>query len=256
MEVLTKHGVKTDKSFGQHFLISERVVSDIVRASAGFAGVLEIGPGPGVLTRWLLEDRAVEAIEIDDRILGVLAEYAAGVTIHSGDALEIVWRDLIERLSAPVGIVSNMPYNITGPLLEKVAQCSELIEGAVLMMQKEVADKIRAKVGDRNRGAVSVNLQRLFHVEFVSLASGGCFMPPPKVDSSVLKLTPREDRLIGTERARFERVVRAGFKMPRKTLANNLRGLVSVDELDLKPSIRPHELTEAEWEMVAGIAPE
>lgn len=255
--MLAKHGVRTDKRFGQHFLVSTRVVSSIVGAAEGLAGILEIGPGPGVLTRFLVADGAsVTAVELDRRVLPVLAEFAPGAAVLSADALAMDWEALLGDLPLPRGIVSNMPYNITGPLLDRVGGVSGLIDRAVLMMQKEVADKIMALPGDRTRGAVSVNLQAVFRVSPVCGVPGGCFMPPPKVDSSVLLFVPREDRLEGVERERFERVVRAGFRMPRKTLANNLKGVVDLDGLGLKESVRPHELTEDEWRRVAAYVPE
>ncbi len=226
-------------------------------AASGLAGVLEIGPGPGVLTRFLVEGGvSVTAVELDRRVLPVLEEFAPGAAVLSADALAMDWEALLSDLPLPRGIVSNMPYNITGPLLERVAGVSGLIDRAVLMMQKEVADKIMALPGDRTRGAVSVNLQSVFRISSVCGAPAGCFMPPPKVDSSVLLFVPREDRLEGVERERFERVVRAGFRMPRKTLVNNLKGVVHLDGLGLKESVRPHELTEDEWRRVASRASE
>ncbi len=254
--MLAKHNVRTDKGFGQHFLISERVVGAIVHAASEFDGVLEVGPGPGVLTKWLALQSEVKAIEVDHRILGVLADYSPGISVLNCDALAVDWRDELLALPSPVGIVSNMPYNISGPLLEKVSQSSDLIAGAVLMMQREVADKIRAKVGDRKRGSLSVNLQMVFDIEFVCAASGGCFLPPPKVESCVLKFVPRSDSVEPSIRTKIEKIVRHGFRMPRKTLANNLKGIVDIEGLGFKDSVRPHELTESEWMKVYARAQE
>lgn len=155
-------------------------------------------------------------------------------------------------LPEPRGIVSNMPYNITGPLLGKVEEVGGVIDRAVLMMQKEVASKITAKAGDRTRGALSVVLQRAFEISLVCQASAGCFLPPPKVDSTVLLFVPRGDRLEGQERERFAGLVRMGFAHPRKTLANNLKGRVDVVAAGLRATVRPHELTEEDWERLVA----
>lgn len=242
--LLAKHGVRTDKRFGQHFLVSTRVVRSIVGSSTGLKGILEIGPGPGVLTRHLCGLGKVRAVELDSRVLPVLAEYAPDAEVTEADALALDWDALLEEMPCPRGIVSNMPYNITGPLLEKVSGVLRSIDRAVLMMQKEVAVKILARPGDRNRGALSVNLQAAFGISVVCDASAGCFLPPPKVDSTVLLFVPRDDIRDTTV---FRRVVSTGFRMPRKTLANNLRGVVELDGLGLKESVRPHELTEDDW---------
>jgi 16S rRNA (adenine1518-N6/adenine1519-N6)-dimethyltransferase len=205
--------------------------------------VLEVGPGPGVLTGPLSEKYAVQALEVDRRWEPVLAEVAPGAQVHWGDALGLTWADLMP--SEPWAIVSNMPYQITGPLLERVEAARDRIAVAVLMMQREVAEKILAPASSAERGAVSVNLQAQFAIRKLVQVPAGAFVPPPKVDSTVLVLVPRTDPWPTEWRA----LVRQGFGMPRKTLVNNLGAWVApmLADLGLSPTVRPHQVTEEQW---------
>lgn len=250
---LRKHGLKADKSLGQHFLCAPNVIQAIVNAAEPIAGCLEIGPGPGILTTYLSRNaESMVAIEFDERMIPLLADSAPNCTVIHADALKVDLEVLLAPLPEPRVLVSNMPYYITGPLLAKFSEVRHLLAGLVLMMQKEVGDKIVAQPGDRDRGSLSVNIQSEFHVERVIKVPSGCFMPPPKVDSVVLKLTPRnEDFPEG-----YRKVVRAGFMQPRKTLLNNLgatfrqeRGAVLpiIQEVGLTETARAFELDEPQW---------
>ncbi len=198
------------------------------------------------------------AVELDDRVVGALRDIAPSASVTVADALAVDWREELTSITEPRAIVSNMPYNITGPLLTKVAECHDLIESAVLMMQREVAEKIVAQVGDRNRGSISVFLQLLFVIEPVCKVPPGAFAPPPKVDSMVLKLVPT-GREIANEAAVF-RTVRAGFSQPRKTVVNNLssllgKGLVKSElvKLGYSETVRPHEIKLLDWITLGGL---
>lgn len=214
------------------------------------AGVLEIGPGPGALTIPLVERTQVTAVEFDARWAEMIAEETSAAIIED-DALEVDWRALLADLPEPKGIVSNMPYNITGPLLGKVIECADVIDRAVLMMQREVADRITAKPGDRKRGALSVAIESRFRVTPVVNAPPGAFSPPPKVASQVLLLKP--------ERRASDAAVELahrGFCQPRKKLSGNLEGdkqqaQAWLEEQGLSTTIRPHELTLAQWQALA-----
>ncbi|QYK53180.1 MAG: ribosomal RNA small subunit methyltransferase A [Fimbriimonadaceae bacterium] len=250
---LRAFGLKADKKFGQHWLTSSKVIVAILAKADGLAGVLEIGPGPGILTQGLAKQSKLVAIEHDERMIPAAQAYAQSAEIIFGDALLVDWSQILERLPKPVGIVSNMPYNITGPLLERVCQQANLIDRAVLMMQREVGDKILAKPGDRNRGALSVVMQATFDISIVSKVPPGCFSPPPKVDSIVLDFRPRS----APNQAALK-LARQGFSQPRKTLLNNLSGVLAKEELTsrladigLHASIRPHELTYEHWVSLA-----
>lgn len=253
--MLARHGVRPDKALGQHFLVSDSVVSKIVARCEGLAGVLEVGPGPGVLTRPLaLLGLQVTAVEIDTSILGVLAEMAPTANVVQGDALTTDLASLLGELTEPRGIVSNMPYNITGPLLGVFASCRHLCTKAVLMMQREVAEKILALPGDRTRGSLSVALQAQFKITKVCNVPPGAFLPPPKVDSIVLECSPSVFADGEEELTRILAIVRTGFTQPRKTLHNNLVAQFGAEETrrriaeaGLDERIRPHQLTWDEW---------
>ncbi|MCC7433701.1 MAG: ribosomal RNA small subunit methyltransferase A [Methanoregulaceae archaeon] len=243
---LDRHGLSPKKGLGQHFLCSERVVRAIV-AATGERSVLEIGPGPGILTQALAESQTVLALELDERMRVPLTESAPAAEVVFGDALTTDLRDLLMRLKKPRAVVSNLPYYITGPLLERIAEVSDLWEVAVLMMQREVAKRILAPVGDSERGAVSVRMQAEFEIRRVCEAPAGAFMPPPKVDSIVLAFEPAGERMP----IEMVALVRSGFTQPRKTLANNIGAAgyprEIIVEAGLEPSIRPHQLSLSAW---------
>ncbi|MBA4293550.1 ribosomal RNA small subunit methyltransferase A [bacterium] len=250
-----RFGLVPDKRLGQHWLTSEKAIRAICDRADGLSGVLEIGPGPGVLTRPLIERVGrVTALDVDRRMVEAAGVWAAGAQVILADALNEDWGVHLRDMELPRGIFSNMPYNITGPLLDKVCEQAAVIDRAVLMMQREVGEKILAKAGDRNRGALSVVIQRLFDVTRVCLVPPGAFWPPPKVDSVVLDLRPR-----GLTGERAFDVVRMGFRSPRKTLVNNLSSGYEKDlvggvllVMGLSETVRPHELTEEAWFELAG----
>lgn len=250
---LRRHGLDANKGLGQHFLASPKVVERIVAATDGCQSVVEIGPGPGILTAPLSEAVSnVVAIEIDSRMAALLAESAPNARVILGDALSLDLRAIIEGLPAPVAVVSNMPYYISAPLLQRIAGVAPTIDRAILMMQREVATRISARAGKRERGSLSVYLQAVFAIEKLIDVPPGAFLPPPKVDSAVLTLRPT--------RADFDDAIFAwiqtGFSQPRKTLANNLSAsgrmsrevaLAALEATGLSPTIRPHELTLEQW---------
>lgn len=184
---------------------------------------LEIGPGPGILTSALAARiPTVNAIEVDQDMLAALAESTPTARVIHANAMDFDWGEVLMTLPKERALVSNLPYYITGPLLTRAALAKGHFEHAVFMMQKEVADRILAKPADSNRGSLSVFLQLQFSIEKVIDVPPGSFLPPPKVSSTVLKFTP----LIGQDgismTAPLARLIRMAFRMPRKTLANNL----------------------------------
>jgi 16S rRNA (adenine1518-N6/adenine1519-N6)-dimethyltransferase len=254
---LKRHGLRPDKGLGQHFLVSAATVDAIVAAASHCKGILEIGPGPGVLTGPLSESaERVAAIELDPTMPLLLSESAPKAIVVKEDALKADLGALLADLPPPRAVVSNLPYYITGPLLGRIADVRASLDVAVLMMQKEVADRILAKPGKRERGALSVALQSQFEISRVAHVPAGAFLPPPKVDSSVLRLVPREGAL--SEAAL--RIVRMGFAQPRKTLANNLvagfqisrdEAVERIEAVGLSETVRPAELTEVQWAALA-----
>jgi 16S rRNA (adenine1518-N6/adenine1519-N6)-dimethyltransferase len=250
---LRKHGTSADKSLGQHFLCAPSVVKSIVDAAGDYRTCLEVGPGPGILTSFLAKKaETMLAVEFDERMIALLKDSSPTCQVTHGDALKVDMRQLLADTPEPRALVSNMPYYITGPLLERFAAIRDLYDVAVLMMQKEVGVKIVARPGERERGALSVMLQTQFEITRVLKVPAGAFMPPPKVESVVLKLIPRQAELPRS----FERVVRAGHSQPRKTLINCLaatfrqeRTVVQevIAEAGLTENTRGFELDEVQW---------
>jgi 16S rRNA (adenine1518-N6/adenine1519-N6)-dimethyltransferase len=257
--LLERHGLSPHKKWGQHFLVSEKVVAAIVAETAAYAGVLEVGPGPGVLTHPLSLVSKVIALEVDPIAVSALGESAPLAEVRHRDALEIDLAPIFLDLPEPRVLVSNMPYNITGPLLDRFTTHRNLYGKAVLMMQKEVAEKMLAPAGDSDRGALSVVMQLLFDVRKLIKAPPGAFFPSPRVESLVLVLTPKPAQFSDVELEHLVRIIRAGFTQPRKTLANNLtlllgsreRALVAIEAQKLSDTVRPHQLRQEDW---CGIA--
>ncbi len=241
-------------------MASTKVVEAIVAHAEGAAGILEVGPGPGVLTRPLTAiAQRVVTIELDTAILPVLTELAPLAQIIQADALKVDLTQIFESLPTPRVLVSNMPYNITGPLLTLFAEHRSLYVRSILMMQREVAERILSPAGKRERGSLSVYLEAQFKIEKVCSVPPGAFLPPPKVDSVVLIFTPLPLRPI---EARLFPIARKGFTQPRKTLANNLLGYHGWDKEDvmqhlatceLEGNVRPHQLLLSEWEKLAAL---
>jgi 16S rRNA (adenine1518-N6/adenine1519-N6)-dimethyltransferase len=262
---LGRHHLSADKSLGQHFLCSQSVISAMMAALGGIEGALEIGPGPGILTGALCRTVSqVTALEVDERMIAPLAEIAPQAQVQIGDALQRDLGTILDTLPAPRAVVSNLPYYITGSLVGQIASARAHFDRAVLMMQKEVAMRILSPAGGSERGSLSVYLQFLFDIEKVVDAPANLFVPPPKVDSTVLLFRPRviSDDPEVQERILF--LVRIGFAQRRKTLINNLvagrmadrdKAIAWVEAAGLKPTARPQELSEAEWRRLAQVEP-
>jgi 16S rRNA (adenine1518-N6/adenine1519-N6)-dimethyltransferase len=226
---LAAAGIEADKRFGQHFLLDLNVCRKIVRLAELEPGesVLEVGPGPGGLTRALLEaDARVVAVEADPRfarLLEPLAEAAPGrLRIIRADALAVAESDLI----APnASIVANLPYNIGSPLLVKWLTGPFRPRSMTLMFQKEVAERIIAGPGGGEYGRLGVLAQALCEARIVLDLPARAFTPPPKVDSAVVRLNPRADRPSDARVAALQAVAKAAFGQRRKMLRSALRGL-------------------------------
>jgi 16S rRNA (adenine1518-N6/adenine1519-N6)-dimethyltransferase len=222
--VLARHGLAPKRSFSQNFLISERAVRGIVEACAlsPESRVVELGPGCGTLTVALAAVCArVYAVERDPDMLQLLEAETdpARVQLVPGDAKQVDLRALSG--GTPITVAGNLPYAITGAILRQLVEQSELITHAVLMVQREVRDRLVAQPDTSEYGALTVFTQQVFAVGTVLHVPRTAFHPPPKVTSSVVKLTPlaspRAPRTPG-----FEQIVRAAFQARRKTLRNAL----------------------------------
>lgn len=254
--VIAQHGLAARRSLGQHFLLDLNLTGRIARAAGDLTGVnvIEVGPGPGGLTRALLASDAatVVAIERDSRCLAALADldtHAKGrLVLVDGDALAI---DMIDLVPAPRAIVANLPYNISTPLLLGWLARIDDFQSLTLMFQKEVADRLVAGPGCRTYGRLSVMAQWRATVRPLLTLPARAFTPPPKIDSTVVGFAPRPDRE-PADWASMETVVAATFNQRRKMLRASLRPLgdaaALLDAAGLEPTARAEEID------VAGFA--
>jgi 16S rRNA (adenine1518-N6/adenine1519-N6)-dimethyltransferase len=255
-EVIARFGLAADKSLGQHFLLDMNLCARIVRAAGDVTRgtTIEIGPGPGGLTRALLAAGAwVVAVEKDPRCLDLLAELAAAypgqLDVVAGDALKA---HAAELGAAPRRIVANLPYNVATELLFLWLETIDAFESLTLMFQREVALRIAAEPGSKAYGRVSVMAQWLCDVAIAFDINPRAFTPPPKVDSTVISLVPRATPLAPAQRATLTRVTAAAFGQRRKMLRQSLKSL-GVDAIALcraagvRETARAEELTVPEF---------
>jgi 16S rRNA (adenine1518-N6/adenine1519-N6)-dimethyltransferase len=231
-EVIRRHGLRAKKSLGQNFLLDLNLTARIARAAGPLDGVevVEIGPGPGGLTRALLAAgaRRVIAVERDDRAIAALAEIAAHypgrLEVVAGDALDFDPRGLI---GAPARVVANLPYNIATALLVSwltLEPWPPWYDQLVLMFQREVAERIVAAPGSKSYGRLSVLVGWRCEARILFDVAGSAFVPPPKVTSSLVEVAPRA-RPLACERRALERVTEAAFGQRRKMLRQSLKSL-------------------------------
>jgi len=230
IDIIRRYGLAPRKSLGQNFLLDPRLTLRIARATGDLAGVnvVEIGPGPGGLTRALLASGAarVVAVERDERCIAALGELAAAypgrLDIVAGDALAI---DAATLVPAPRRIIANLPYNIATPLLIGWLRQIGEWQALGLMFQKEVADRLVAKPRSKSYGRLSVLTQWLTEAEAAFDIPPGAFFPAPKVTSTVVVLRPRPKPLAAADFATLERVTAAAFGQRRKMLRGSLKAL-------------------------------
>ncbi|SEM60801.1 16S rRNA (adenine(1518)-N(6)/adenine(1519)-N(6))-dimethyltransferase RsmA [Halomonas caseinilytica] len=254
-------GHRARKRFGQNFLRDPGIISRLVRAIGPRPGqrLVEVGPGQGALTEPLLEaaEGQLEVIELDrDLIPGLRVQFfdKPGFVIHEGDALKFDFREL--RGDGPaLRVVGNLPYNISTPLISHLLAAGEAVADMHFMLQKEVVERLSAAPGDAERGRLSVLAQYHCHVESLFTVPPEAFVPRPKVESAIVRLTPHE---VPPHRARDEvllfEVVREAFAQRRKTLRNNLKRRLSgeaLSALDIDPGRRPQTLSVAEFVRIA-----
>ena len=229
-EVLAVHGLRPKKSLGQHFLVDDNIVGKILalaRIEPGDA-VLEVGPGIGTLTVALCAAAGqVIALERDRALLPVLedvAESCGNLTIVSGDALTVRPEVLMTPLGAPVALVANLPYSVAATVVLRFFESFPSLRSATVMVQAEVADRMGASPGSKDYGAYTVKLRlRATPVGRFQVARG-CFMPPPRVDSAVLRLERVAQGVSPQLAESTARVAAAGFAQRRKTLRNSMLG--------------------------------
>ncbi|MFE4108325.1 16S rRNA (adenine(1518)-N(6)/adenine(1519)-N(6))-dimethyltransferase RsmA [Almyronema epifaneia] len=256
------------KRFGQHWLKSEKVLHRILAAAevSKRDRILEIGPGTGVLTRWLTAlAEAVVAVEIDRDLCQRLRSQFEKVDqflLLEGDILQL---DLADELAGqpdfyPLNkVVANIPYYITAPILEKLLGSltqprPQPFDQIVLLIQREVADRLYAQPGSKVFGALSVRVQYLACCELICLVPAKAFQPPPKVESAVVRLRPRPFLPRAENLQLFDQLVQLGFSSRRKMLRNNLKPVIERDQLtpllaalEVTPTARAEELSVEQW---------
>jgi 16S rRNA (adenine1518-N6/adenine1519-N6)-dimethyltransferase len=264
--IMNEFGINTKKSLGQNFLTDINILTNIVAAGdvTENDNIIEIGPGIGALTEQLARNaKQVLAFEIDDRLIPVLAHTLApydNVTVVHEDILQVnLAKEIQERFddpSAPLKLVANLPYYITTPILMQVLQSGVQFDSIVVMMQKEVADRISAAPGTKDYGALTLAIEYRMNAKLAFTVSRKAFVPNPNVDSAIIALTPREPlAVLPKDETKMFSLFKIGFAMRRKTLWNNLITAFGKDDetkakltnalakADLDPKVRAEKLT-------------
>jgi 16S rRNA (adenine1518-N6/adenine1519-N6)-dimethyltransferase len=257
-EVIARHGLDARRSLGQHFLLDANLTARIVRLAGDLDGrnVIEVGPGPGGLTRALLASGAasITAIELDPRAVAAIEELAAsaGGRLHviTADAMTV---DLPALVEPPRQVVANLPYNIASPLLVRWLRQAAAFERLTLMFQQEVAERICATPGGADYGRLSVLAQWICDVALVQRIPPAAFVPPPKVWSAVVRFTPHAQQPDVATFARMERLTAVAFGQRRKMLRGALKplgGEALLRAAGIAPERRAETLTIAEFEQL------
>lgn len=245
--------VRAKKHLGQHFLNDKNAAKRIVDAldpSLGFTKVLEVGPGMGVLSDFLLQQTAYETylIDIDDESIEFLADKYTelGDRLIHGDFLAL---DFDAHFGEKMAVIGNFPYNISSQILFKILDERQRVVQMAGMFQKEVAERCVAKPGSKEYGILSVFLQAYYHVEYLFTVKAGAFNPPPKVLSGVMRMTRNTVEKLDCDEQLFWKVVKAGFNQRRKTLRNALSAVVQKDKMSDNPlyDLRAERLTVADF---------
>ena len=260
-EVIARHGLDARRKLGQHFLLDANLIGRIVRSAGSLEGrqVIEVGPGPGGLTRILLESGAagVTAIELDPRAVGAIEELAASsegrLRVIEADALSL---DLATLVPAPRQIVANLPYNVATPLLIRWLRQAASFERMTLMFQLEVAERICAAPDSSAYGRLSVLAQWVCTADLALRIPPEAFVPPPKVYSAVVGLVPRAEQPEPALFATMERLTAAAFGQRRKMLRGSLKplgGAALLDRAGIAPERRAETLSVAEFDRLARL---
>jgi len=249
------------KRFGQNFLHDPMVIRRIIDAIDPQPGdhLVEIGPGQAALTIPLLQAAgSMDAIEIDRDLVPIVQEQCAPhgeLTLHNVDALKFDFSKL-RTDDRPLRLVGNLPYNISTPILFHLLETREVIADMHFMLQKEVVDRMAADPGSKTYGRLSVMLQAYCEVTHLFDIGPGAFKPAPKVDSSIVRLVPLPpDQARIIDEAKFSQVVTASFAQRRKTLRNNLKGLLDeqqIQELGIDPGVRAETLSVDDFRKLAA----
>lgn len=277
--IVNRYFVKAKKNLGQNFLIDQNAILGIVEAAGIEKGdqVIEIGPGIGSLTEQLLLAGAkVFAYEVDDSLPTILQnELPKKIDDQPLDSrFKLILKDVLKAdfkvdigdffdFTKPIKVVANLPYYITTPIIFALAESDFHFTSLTLMMQKEVAERLEAQPGSKDYGPLTISVQTEMKVKLALQVGRNSFMPRPKVDSSVVVLTPLKEKPAIEDRKHFIWVVKMCFSQRRKTLNNNLKSLLPdktkrdklITELGVDPRIRPEDLTIEQFIKIAKFIP-
>ncbi len=273
IEIIQKYEFMFQKKFGQNFLIDTHVLEKIISA-AGITKndcVLEIGPGIGTMTQYLAENAGhVVAVEIDRNLIPILKETLAdynNVTVINEDILRVDIKALAEEYNGgkPIKVVANLPYYITTPIIMGLFESGVPIDNITVMVQKEVADRMKEGPGSKDYGALSLAVQYYAEPEIVANVPPNCFIPRPNVGSAVIRLTRHKEMLVQVkDSALMFKIIRASFNQRRKTLQNGLGNAselpytkeqiaAAIAEMGLTPTIRGEALSLAQFAQLSDI---
>lgn len=246
-------GLKAKKSFGQHFLVQDSIASNIaesLKLSADTGKVLEIGPGMGMLTKFLIEkDYELKVVEADRDMVAYISEHFP--TLKDRIIFEDFMKVNLTKVydGEPFCLIGNFPYNISSQIIFKTIEHMDIIPEMVGMFQFEMAERVATKEGSKTYGVISVLTQAFFDVEFLFKVKKGSFNPPPKVESAVIRLKRRETPRIECSYKTFRTIVKLSFSQRRKMLRNTLKGMVKNKEILSEPvfSKRPEMLSVEEF---------
>jgi len=264
-QLLEKYGLRPKKSWGQNFLSDEAILDDIARLAVDRPGerVVELGAGLGHLTARLLARGAdVVAVERDRDMARVLrGEFGEAIYLCEADAARVDFSRLAAAASGggarPLAVVGNIPYHLTSPILFSLLEQAKAVSRAVLLLQREVAERLAASPGTKEWGVVSVLLQQTARVAIERIVPPGAFHPPPRVESAVVRVDFGVRAPACADPERFRRMVKAGFGQRRKTLRNALESArvaareemaLALERASIDPSRRGETLSVEEWE--------
>lgn len=238
--------VKPKKYLGQHFLkdleVARRIVDSLQLTTP--ANVLEIGPGMGVLTQFLIQrpDVSLSVVEVDAESVVYLHQHFPDLTIIEADFLKL---SLGDRFQRPIHLIGNLPYNISSQIFFKMLDNRELVPQLVCMIQKEVAERMAARHGNKTYGILSVLMQAFYSIDYLFTVHEHVFDPPPKVKSAVIRLVRNDVQSLGCDEQLFKTVVKTAFNQRRKTMRNSLKPLVPKENpmfADPLFDLRPEQL--------------
>ncbi len=272
-EILSRHGFTFSKALGQNFLINPSVCPRMAEAAItdDNTGILEIGPGIGVLTNELcLRAKKVVAVELDKRLIPVLGETLGeydNLKIINADVMALDLNKLIEEEfgGMRVAVCANLPYYITSPILMKLLEERLPIDSITVMVQKEAALRLCAEEGARDSSAITLAVRYYASPELLFHVSAGSFMPAPKVDSAVIQLTLRKPEYPPKDEKLMFRVIKAAFSQRRKTISNSIASGMSLDKSELRdileeagvqPTARAEKLTLRDYARIADVMTE